>query len=253
MNLQPVSMRRFFLSLMLLFIVDQYSALVAAIPAPAASDMVVPETASETGMMQPRASLGDKRKNFKAAMHHADSAADMHDAHASIFGYSPAPKTAMIKTSTDSSTHSSTNPLCAATSTCVTGPSCGCSPACLDAECGVCQQGCYFNSQYDNNCGDNDNACGCSPACIDGGAGVCQQGCNARTEAAAPAPPTCNGVCDGEACLSQDNSECANDGCYRTTRYGNYQCCGSNTFFCYSSTSGDCKADYYYCNGYLGH
>merc|ERR1740115_267311 len=107
MDLRPASMnpllifRSKFIVLPLLMLVVQYS-FVAAIPTPAESAMVVPETAaSEMEMMQPRPSLGDKWKSFRAALHQADSAAEMHDAHASIFGYSPAPKTAMIDTSVD--------------------------------------------------------------------------------------------------------------------------------------------------------
>ena len=96
----PASIWRFVLLLPLLMLVCQYSAFVAAIPTPVNADMVVPEEASsEMKMVQTRASLGDKWKSFKAAMHQAGSAAEMHDAHASIFGHSPAPKTAMLETS----------------------------------------------------------------------------------------------------------------------------------------------------------
>mmetsp|Transcript_18433 Transcript_18433/g.39604 ORF Transcript_18433/g.39604 Transcript_18433/m.39604 type:complete len:508 (+) Transcript_18433:146-1669(+) len=60
----------------------------------------------------------------------------------------------------------------------------------------------------------------------------------------------CDGTCkskksEGKACPSEKNAECWNDSCYRSTRHGDYKCCGV-TNFCYPHTSG-CDTGFFYC------
>jgi len=60
---------------------------------------------------------------------------------------------------------------CAADSTCNTNLKCGCAPACLNAFCQVCEQGCTAKDCLDS-------SCACSTVCLGLGAGGCPLGCS---------------------------------------------------------------------------
>jgi len=116
-------------------------------------------------------------------------------------------------------------------------------------------------------CEDASRCIGCEGACslppTEGAPPICntkdtdEQNCKASKDGCwcpatpPPAPPTCATKPIPENCPCPDDrdNECAKGECHRTTRDGGYMCCANN-YFCYSWTEGNCKADFYYCDGY---
>jgi hypothetical protein len=80
-----------------------------------------------------------------------------------------------------------------------------------------------------------------------------ENGYSCRTDAMCSSGWCNNNICqarrsEGQSCNSRKNAECYNGSCYRSSRYGDYKCCGSHNFCDF--WDGGCTTGYYYCRWY---